>query len=512
MRPARISNPVLVFAVALMMITSAALVGAFAATYPPLLLLSLFALAFGCGLILLLNYLTPAAPLWVRCALVVVFFLLLLDRGFSGISIGTGTTRVTLAETVILIAFIANLNRNSRVLTASPLGLLLLVAAVAPIAVHLLPGIEKYGVVAARDALHQVDMLAFFVGAGVCLTGYRLASWRIWRDRFWRCALLLGGAYLVTFPMASEVLRYSPTVFAYQQSIPIFGYYPVGMVWWGMLALFMMPGLIGHGLKSAFVRLMLTVVFVVDFVLVQSRAMYVIAPFSSLLLLWWGYGRQALKLGLIAAAGLAAMVALDFGDVQLEGRVGNLGLNTVVDQLLSISGGEHGLQSGAFGVRQRAEWREKCLGLWSSDLETMVFGVGYGMALTDFTTIGTEGNTVVVREPHNSFLSVLVRTGLVGFVPWVIFLGGMLWQTLRLAARQRNIDPGEAAYHHWLFLLIISYLITALVEPIFEMPNLAVFLYFLLGTILGEIMQAGTVPRATDTSKAQTSRIYGPAR
>jgi O-Antigen ligase len=491
---------------AFMIVLSAVFVAAFSTILQPLLLLLLIAVIIVGGLVLCFAYLSPGAPVWVRLFVMAVFFLLLLDKGFSSITFGSGDARVTLGESAVILAFLASLNRNARLLTASPLCLSLLVASIGPLAIHLVADFNTYGIGAARDALHQVDMLAFFAGAGVCLTGHRLGRWELWRDRFWICQILIGGLYLASYPFLAEVIRYSPLVFAYQQRVPMFGYYPSAMIWWGTLAIFMRRDLLGGAPgTSRLIKLALLGIFCMDFLLLQSRSLYVIVPITCVLLLIWGYRRVVLKLSSIVAAGVIAVVVLDAGGFVLKGRVGRLGMDTIVAQIQSISGGEEGDRSGAYGVRQRAEWREKSLSLWSADAGTILFGIGYGVPLTDFTTEDILGHTVVVREPHNSYLTMLTRTGLLGFGAWLAFLAGILIKTRGLAQVTDKSKPKDTTYYDWLFLFFSCYLVTAFVEPVFEAPNLAIVLYFWFGTAFGDSVQASK-ERALSASSGVTYR------
>ena len=49
---------------------------------------------------------------------------------------------------------------------------------------------------------------------------------------------------------------------------------------------------------------------------------------------------------------------------------------------------------------------------------SLLLGLGYGVALTDF--YGASG--AAVREPHNSYITVIARTGIVGAVCWVLIM------------------------------------------------------------------------------------------
>ena len=120
----------------------------------------------------------------------------------------------------------------------------------------------------------------------------------------------------------------------------------------------------------------------------------------------------------------------------------------------------------------------------------MVFGVGYGPALTNFMSPGGDhGEGVVVREPHNSFVSSLVRGGIVYFVLWGSLLVGCLrraWQ----GARMPGLDPQASGqfkgFAAWSFIMMGMLLITSMSEPQFETPSVAVMFYMVAGMVAME--------------------------
>ena len=72
----------------------------------------------------------------------------------------------------------------------------------------------------------------------------------------------------------------------------------------------------------------------------------------------------------------------------------------------------------AEGVAQRLEWWNSIFERMTQDPFNLLLGLGYGVALTDFYSSGG----AVVREPHNSYITVLARTGIVGAVCWVLIM------------------------------------------------------------------------------------------
>jgi len=116
----------------------------------------------------------------------------------------------------------------------------------------------------------------------------------------------------------------------------------------------------------------------------------------------------------------------------------------------------------------------------------MVFGVGYGPALTNFMSPGENGEGVVVREPHNSFISSLVRGGIVYFGLWgAVVLGSMrrAWLGARLPGLKEDEAGHFKGFAAWAFILMGMLLLTSLSEPNFESPSIAAMFYIVAGMV-----------------------------
>ncbi len=93
---------------------------------------------------------------------------------------------------------------------------------------------------------------------------------------------------------------------------------------------------------------------------------------------------------------------------------------------------------------------------------------------------------VVVREPHNSFVTALVRGGLIGFIPWMLFF---LWLIGRLATviiNGASHRDAERTYALWLAIVLLSAFVTSIFEPVFELPFEAMPIYLLCGAFAAE--------------------------
>jgi O-antigen ligase len=128
------------------------------------------------------------------------------------------------------------------------------------------------------------------------------------------------------------------------------------------------------------------------------------------------------------------------------------------------------------------------------------------MPLTDFVSPGgDDGRGVVVREPHNSYISSLTRGGLVYFCLWGYVILAPLWAAAKgarlkaLSAEAGGQYKGVAA---WSVVTMFMILAQAFSEPNFEIPSIAAMYYFVAGmammeyvTITGRVRYPMAEPR-----------------
>jgi O-antigen ligase len=110
-------------------------------------------------------------------------------------------------------------------------------------------------------------------------------------------------------------------------------------------------------------------------------------------------------------------------------------------------------------------------------------GQGFGIPLTNWT-VSKSG--AIIREPHNSFLSVFARTGIVGIIIWSIF--HLVFNIRIFLFLRKNLTLTRNNY--FVNFLLCSYLaflgsyIWALSQPYFEIPQYAISAYIAVGLII----------------------------
>ena len=135
---------------------------------------------------------------------------------------------------------------------------------------------------------------------------------------------------------------------------------------------------------------------------------------------------------------------------------------------------------GANGAYQRIDWLLLNWDRAVNNVNVFLFGQGFGPLLTDFST------THAVREPHNSYLSVFARTGLIGFILWMFFHVYINTKVYLLLLGGKEKIRATFSFRILLsvFMSMHAMYWFSLVEPGFETPNSTIPFYILLGIMI----------------------------
>jgi hypothetical protein len=215
----------------------------------------------------------------------------------------------------------------------------------------------------------------------------------------------------------------------------------------------------------------------------QGRTMY-IEVLAVGAILFAAKRRLAGKWLMILLLGVAMIGAISVSGLQLKGGRGHtISLDFIMQHFESISGSAQSedVAGAAEGVSRRLGWWRHIYSEMSNSPRKMIFGLGYGMPLTDFHALGG----AAVREPHNSYISVVARLGIVGFLVWFLMQASLyysLWRSYQLCRRMQWTRDQD----NLLLLLIfgVLILIVAIGEPGFEMPFNAIPYYLFFGVVL----------------------------
>lgn len=412
--------------------------------------------------------------------LIVVSLYMILNYGFmqvrvppiegGGIPIGELTLIISLATTNVLIVLL----RFSKIILLAPFLVWWILGFY-----HAYWGILNYGMWALRDATHLIESLFLIIGFAFAGRPEALETFFRWLPKI----LAVGSIYAIGYPFSELLKSVSPTILTGSgQFVPIFFNYTNSPV--VLLASLSYVLLFASWSHLFTIRYLFTAAFLLIFTafLFQSRTIYlqILA-----LLLFFSFYRYEVnrKLLYIITAALILLCIISELDLNIEGRLGQrVSATFIKNHFLALFGVEsEGLVPAAKGVAQRIEWWSDLLKLWFEKVSSILFGLGYGLPLIDFKI----ENNVIVREPHNSYISILTRLGIFGAFVWVwihILLINIWRKSLHLC-RKNNWRLGE---NRLLFLMVYFILVWVLAigEDAFEKPFNAIPYYFFWGLVL----------------------------
>lgn len=317
--------------------------------------------------------------------------------------------------------------------------------------VRLLLDYPEFGVLALRDFTLPVEMLWAVVGYWTMV--------RFGRER-WVTVLrwiFLGVLFYSLVCLSDWLVGVSPVV-GIDQPVPLLGA-PIGTAiapatfFFTLLKPF---GKLSYLFAAAGFGLML-----ID----QNRALYILIP-ATFAVLWLLASGSRKRLATAVAVGIVAMALVV--SLAPQGRVGVGNAEFYVSHFQTLFGDE-GPAAGTIDSRQ--EWFDQTMNNVAAEPYGWLFGVGLGDDLIN--KFSTEAG--FIRKPHNDFLEVFARYGLVGIVPFML----ALWLSFRRVVRgaRRTRDP----FLWWAVAVAIVLLGNAAVQPLLAFPYGTVPLFSLLG-------------------------------
>jgi hypothetical protein len=359
---------------------------------------------------------------WLGISVVTLGGLVLLSHGFNNIPVPAGAYRIPAVDLLIPLTAVMAYRHWRPVFSQSSNRVLVVAAAVLGVAVaaRLAVDVPRWGVLAVRDALFAVELLSLFVGVAVvrCLGHERT-------ERGVERLLVLAIAWFSLFPLRDQIAQLGPQV-GIQKAVPLLAMTSAGFVAAAAVLWFLGE----RSGRSAFLALCGVVITL----LYQARGLYLGFPLSLAIAVWvqrsagradTGATRADLlvKAGVVVAAGVAAIGLMP----ALQGRLGPARPSFLVDQLGTLVGRPG---PGAGSLEAREDWWPRVLERVRGSPSALLFGTGLGSDLTGGFR-GADGS--LVRKPHNDFLEVFARLGLVGFGAWILMIGAGVVNLARAA-------------------------------------------------------------------------------
>jgi hypothetical protein len=340
-----------------------------------------------------------------------------------------------------------------------------------------------HGMWALRDAAHVLESLFLIVGFVFASDPRYTEKLFDWLPKFLFIAVIYGAL----FPFRDLIWSISPTIVAGNgYEVPVLGSMANTALLLIVAAVYLM---LFHG-NRMLANVAAVLILGYTIAVFQARTLYlvVIAVF-----LFVGFHRRATigNMGLLFYLALLMVAFITISGIQIQGRIGETFSAEFLWQhflaIFGMSGGEsEGLRSAEEGIGQRIGW---WLGIFARLTESpysFLLGLGYGDPLTDFSA--PEG--VVVREPHNSYVTIIGRTGIVGAIAWLSLMTGLVtcWFRSFHLARGLGWRQGE---NRLLILMVylISIYILAFTQDALEKPYNIIPFYFFWGVILRMCVQ-----------------------
>jgi O-antigen ligase len=347
-----------------------------------------------------------------------------------------------------------------------------------------------------RDASQAIESLFLFVGFWLINSPANAHYFFRWMRRMFVVAILYG----LLFPISPALQKFSPSLpgmgtgsahlFFQMTNTPV-------ILIWAACWLFIERGRSRGPVRGRELLAGLLIAFAVAFA--QSRTIYLGVLLVGVLL-FVTRSKLATRWTALLLLGALIIGAVSVSGISIKGRLGKkISLDFIVSHFEAISGkaSSEETEGAAAGIPQRIGWWRAIYVKMIRSPQKILFGLGYGVPLTNFTP----GNGVVIREPHNSYISVIARLGVTGMLVWLLMQGALYFawsRAYRLAGRMEWFEDRR----NLLVLLIFNVLllVTAIGEDGFEKPFYAIPYYLFFGVILryGRILRRAAIESDAD--------------
>ncbi len=398
---------------------------------------------------------------WWDMLVFVVAGAYVLDYGFANIGV-PGSIPVPLVD-LIALALLIRVGTRRGFRWPGTLPFVLAAAFMGLTAVRLSVDQPTFGILAIRDATLGLELSFIFIGY------WAIKEFGLTRFvRMLSIVFVVALAYFALFPFREAIYDASPVV-GLQKPVPLFGNFVGGAVI--PAAFFFFAIVRPFGARSYVLAAMALPLLA----LLQTRGLFLAVPAGIGLV--WVLGRAQtgarVRRGLAATLAVGALALIVFFPLAPdEGRLGEVSPGFIVAHLATLSGRE-GPSAGTVDVRK--EWFAKVTEKVDETPGGWAFGVGLG---PDLAFGFEDGGGAAVRKPHNDYLEIYARYGLLGFVLFVSMLGA---GSLRIVQAARRLD-GLAGRFLWFALAqIVALALLSATQPFLAFPYGTVPLFVVLG-------------------------------
>lgn len=277
--------------------------------------------------------------------------------------------------------------------------------------IYLVVGFTAEGVWALRDGSHVIDSLYLIIGFFIISNKKNYNNLFIHLKYFtW-----IGLIYLLLFPIKGAIQGFLPTIAGtagYGVSNSVFNYTSISTTWvW--LGFFVVLNYQKENLNIFIHKIIPILLICFAVIIFQQRTIYI--SIMGILIFYGTYSSIGKKIFLYPFIFLFIIFLISLFEIQIKGRIGDASLAFFSEHIMSLFGfsSERTLASSGT-VDQRMVWVQELYEKSFSSASRFFLGAGYGKPLIDFGL----GSGVVAREPHNSYLSIYGKMGLIGTVVW----------------------------------------------------------------------------------------------
>ena len=334
---------------------------------------------------------------------------------------------------------------------------------------------NDYGVWSLRSATYVADINYIFIGNLIVQNNYK----RYLIPKIFWMLLFIGTIYSLTIPFKGYLTELSPTLPAFSgYDVPIFfNFITSGLI---TQTFFFSESFFPIKKGNLTIKIVSIMGILVTLIFGAARSNYFIFIFSILVTFLFGpkkFGKYSFFfLMFICTLNVFFMMGLSFS----ETRVSEIqDMRFFYEHFLSSFGFQSDIIGGASGgLGQRLDWWKDALDkLFSSNIN-FLFGIGQGVPLTDFVS----NRAVLVKNLHNSFITILVRNGFLGFLLFFT----LIFTTYKNLIHNIKAVKNDIYYSNFLktsFLFISSILIISLMQSALEISCFAIPLYLLIGMV-----------------------------
>jgi O-antigen ligase len=409
----------------------------------------------------------------------------ILTLGFANLGLHLGGMPIPLTE-LILLPLVALCLLQPRWLQGMGLPGVFLAGILTVAVLRLILDYPNHGTFALRDFTTPLEALAVVAG----FWAYNRFGLK-WADQVWRLSCLGVLVYgLLLFPLGERLAEMGPVV-GLEQATPLLGQYAgTGPAVVAAFFFFLLRGkaplsmLLGAGCLGVVAML-------------QLRGLYLALPLGAVVVMLagskLGTGLSRRIAGTIVVGVCLLAFVLPLGP---EGRMGPVSASFATSQLGTLFGQE-GPGEGSF--QDRVEWLTS---IWEQQAQSpanLIVGLGLGPDLADGAKAYGEQ---LIRKPHNDYLEILARFGLVGLVLWMGLFASLLRPIWR-SAGSSTISANERSFQLWVLAAASAYMLIAATQPLLAFPYGTMPLFILLGMGLALARQAeARAQRATEAEAA----------